>query len=226
LNAVNSVYGGLPPAASRRVWTSLATAAGLAGAVVVGVLLAHRLPLGAAAVGAVFYALIVLRSPALGLALWVPALSMSFFPAGNALLRAGVAAAILAILLTHLRSRGEPAPIWRHGGWLAATALLLGWAVASMIWALHPGAAGHELLRAGLAVFVGVALIWVFRTRRHAEWLVSAIVAGPVLSALIGLVGGNAVERYAGGNTFGRLAGGSGDANQLAAPSSSTRRAC
>lgn len=217
MNAVNSVYGRVPPAGSRRAWTAVLTAAGLAGAVVVGVLMAHRLPLGAAAVAAVVYGLIVLRSPALGLALWVPALSLSFFPAGNALLRAGVAAAILAIAVSHLRSRGEPAPIWRHGGWLAATALLLGWAVASTIWALHPGAAGHELLRAGLAVFVAVALITVFATRRHAEWLVAAIVAGPVLSALIGLVGGNAVERYAGGNTFGRLAGGSGDANQLAA---------
>ncbi len=151
------------------------------------------------------------------LALWVPAFSLSFFPLGNALLRAGFVAAAVAIAVTHLAAAGRPAAVWRHGPWLAAAGLALGWALASVIWAQRAGPALAEGWRAALAVFVAFALIYVMSERRHALWLAAALTAGPILSALSGLVGGDAVERYAGGETFGRLVGGSGDANQLAA---------
>jgi O-antigen ligase len=155
--------------------------------------------------------------PALAIALWIPAFSSSFFPVGNALLRVGFAGAVVAILAVHLGSRGAPAAIWRHPAWLGLTVAMLGWAIASILWAQHPDPALSEALRASLAVFVAIAIVWVVRTERDVIWLAVALACGPAISALVGLVGGESVERFAGGETFGRLAGGAGDANQLAA---------
>lgn len=191
-------------------------ACGLA-AISLGVLLAEAPGLGAVAAAGLVYVAIVLRSPALGVALWVPAFSLSFFPAGNALLRAGVAAALLAVLIVELRSGRLALPVLRQRLWISAVIALLAWSLASVLWSSSPQVVLAEIWRAALAVFAGVAIVWVVSERRHARWIAAAIVAGPVLSATVGLVGGDAISRYAPGETFGRLTGGSGDANQLAA---------
>ncbi len=200
---------------------SSATAALIALALVaaagLGALLAIRLPLGFAAVAAIAYAAVVVRSPALGVALWLPAMSLTFLPPGKALLYAGFPAAALAVLLVAARLGAARMPAWRHGGWFAAIAILIAWADVSILWAGRPEMVVEEIWRALLAVFAGVAVVAVVTRREHALWMIAALVAGPVLSAGLGLVGGEAIDRYAAGETFGRLAGGSGDANQLAA---------
>jgi O-antigen ligase len=96
--------------------------------------------------------------------------------------------------------------------------VLFAWALGSVVWAHDPGLVLGEGWKAALAVFAALAIVAVVRRREHALWLVAALVAGPVISALVGLVGGASVEGFAAGtNTFGRLTGGAGDANQLAA---------
>lgn len=204
-----------PPAGPALVGAVFALAA--LAAVALGILVAAEPRLGAVAAAGLVYVAIVVRSPALGVALWVPAFSLSFLPAGNALLRAGVAGALLALLVVEVRSGRLALPALRHRLWLSATLALLVWAVASVAWASSPGLVVSEAWRASLAVLAGIAVVWVTSTRRHAIWIAAAVVAGPMLSATIGIAGGDAVDRFAAGETFGRLTGGSGDANQLAA---------
>jgi O-antigen ligase len=193
-------------------------AAGAAGAVALGVLLAERFALGVGAVAAVVYALIVLRSPVVAVALWIPAFSISFIPVGNALLWAGFPAAGLAILVAYVRGEIHPRLADLHWGWAALVGLLLTWVALTMFWARDGDLVVGELWKAGLAVFTAAAIVLVVRTRGQLLWIVGALAAGPALSAAIGLFGGARVVGFAAGtNTFGRLAGGSGDANQLAA---------
>lgn len=190
----------------------------LAMAAAVGLLAAVEPALGLAAGAAALYGAVVLRSPALAVALWVPAFSLTFVPAGNALLRVGFPAALLAVAVARMRAPAIPSPVWRHRGWLTAVLVLFAWVLGSVVWAAEPHRVLSEAWKAALAVFAALAIVAVVRRREHALWLVAALVAGPVLSAALGLVGGSGVEGFAAGtNTFGRLTGGAGDANQLAA---------
>ncbi len=75
-----------------------------------------------------------------------------------------------------------------------------------------------EIWQTGLGLLVGVVVLWIVREPSHLLLVSGGLLAGPVLSALLGLLGGPEIAAYAAANvTFGRLAGGTGDANQLAA---------
>jgi O-antigen ligase len=188
-------------------------------AVGLGLLVAERPRYGVGLTVGLLYGLLGVRHPLAAVALWVPSFFLSFLPGGNELLQVGFPVALVAAGVAYLGRSSElrrelarvnrPLLLWM--------ALLTAWTSLSLLWARSPGAAFSELWKAGLALLVTIVVACVVREERHLLWLVGALAGGAVLSALIGLVGGETIREYAAGNfPTTRLAGGAGDANQLA----------
>ena len=200
--------------------TAAVTAAAVVGAVVLGVLLAQRFTLGAGAAAGVLYLAVALRSPAAAVALWIPSFFLAFLPGGNQLLQAGFVVAALALVAAHLRRGADERAdlVTAQRAFAVVVLLLSAWVALSVVWARDPGAAVTGLFLAGLAVFVALAVVGVCTQERHALWLAAAFVGGATVSALLGLLGGEAIREFdASFRSTDRVAGGAGDANQLAA---------
>jgi O-antigen ligase len=108
-----------------------------------------------------------------------------------------------------------------HRRLLVCVALLLGWLMLSLAWAQDPGEAGPEVLRWWTAALALVVLLTTVRSERDVRLLIVALIAGALLSVLIGVAGGSlgspttSVETAT--STEGRLQGGADDPNYLAA---------
>jgi O-antigen ligase len=193
---------------------ALVTAAAATGAVALGLLVAHELTLGAGLACTLVLAGLAIRYPAVAVALWIPSFFLSFLPGANQLLQIGFPVAALAAGVAHLRG----VSLRQHRMLFGTMLVLAAWATASLQWAASPEAAASELWKAGLAMAVALAIVWVVASERDALWVIAALAGGAVASAALGLVGGETIGAYRGGQLASdRLAGGSGDANQLAA---------
>jgi O-antigen ligase len=113
------------------------------------------------------------------------------------------------------------AAIRLHRPLLVCVALLLGWLTLSLTWARDPGAAAPEVLRWWTAALALVVLLTTVRTERDVRLVIAALIAGAVLSVLIGVAGGSlgspATSVETATSTEGRLQGGADDPNFLAA---------
>ena len=61
---------------------------------------------------------------------------------------------------------------------LAAMLLLAAWCALSVLWARSPEAAVSELWKAGLAMAVTLAVVWVCAQERDVLWVIAALAGG------------------------------------------------
>ncbi len=206
----------LPPAFSSP--TPLAVAGALA-ALLVGVLLAKNVTLGAAALLGLLYAPLVLIDLPLGVALWIPLVFVERLPVA----RIGPTAVAIMVGVAWLATL--PARRWtvatilrRHAGLVFTILLLLVWVSFSLIWSVNPSATASSIgfwwIAGGVFVIVATSLT----RRRHLTMVCAAFVVGALISVLAGYVPGiNVPSDVAGSGEAGRLAGSYGDPNFLAA---------
>ena len=193
--------------------------AGLASAVLVGVLMAVNVRLGIGLLFGVIYLPVVLLSLPIGITLWIPLLflervpELSFVPKLVA----------IAIGLAWLGALPVTLPVVkrivrRHAGTFACIALFLTWVSLSLVWAEDAGAAANDFywwFEAG-AIFLVIGTT--LTSRRSAVLLCSAYVIGAALSVLVGLAPGiAATSDTVGTGEASRFAGAWGDPNFLAA---------
>ncbi len=197
-------------------------AAGFAGALLAGLLLARDVQIGVAVMLAVLYVPIVMLNLPLGLVLWIPLIFVERLPAtsfGPTLVLMLVGAAWLGAL--PMRSALVGAFARRHQVLLWLLLMMLVWITLSIFWSQNAGAALEDFwawLVAG-AVFFVVATS--FADRRYLPLACAAFVVGAVISLAVGLVPG-AIDRAAVGGELAadeasRLGGSYGDPNFLAA---------
>jgi hypothetical protein len=155
--------------------------------------------------------------PSYGIAVWSVSFFIPYSAAGNALLKAGFA---LALITTMLRFVAAPTELLEHLRahrlLLSATALLYAWLVASTVWADDTGAAVGELAIWWLASIVLVTVLVTSVNLDELLVVVVGIVVGATIAAATALMGsGPAVTTVDGVAT--RSGGAAGDPNILAA---------
>jgi O-antigen ligase len=196
---------------------------GLAGTSRIGAVLATglALPLGALAVGSprfAFAAVLALGFVALaahdiaaGVAAFTILALIGQVPplAGSPAIKlAGAVLVILLLvkdlaLLRLLRERPTMA---------VAAVFFVVWAGSSSLWAQDGGVAVRSAFRLALGVVFVFVVYAAVRERQHVRWIAYALVAGALLTSLIGVVSLGGLSTYSG-----RLAGGAGNPNELAA---------
>jgi O-antigen ligase len=202
--------------------TPVIAAAGLGAAVIIGLLTAHRVPLGMGVLIGLLYAPLVLLNFRVGLALFVGLVFIRFLPA----LSVGPNAAGILVLVGWIGTVAEHRAILREFAQrfqrlLTALVVLLGWVSLSALWATTASYTTSMLL-----TWVEVTLLFLIvattpRSRRTVELLIWAFVGGAVLSVMVGLAtsglhsSASAIDTATQGE--GRLSGGQGDPNFLAA---------
>ncbi len=206
----------LPPVFSSQAPIAVA---GALAALLVGVLLAKDVTLGAAALLGLLYAPLVLINLPLGVALWVPLVFVERLPAVNV----GPTAVTIMVGIAWLatlpaRRRIVAAVLRRHIGLVFMVLLLLVWVTFSLIWSVHPAAtiasSGFWWIAAGILLVVATSLT----KRQHLTMVCTAFVAGALISVVVGYIPGvNVPSDVAGSGEAGRLAGSYGDPNFLAA---------
>lgn len=159
------------------------------------------------------------------LVLWVVSFFVAFVALGNAALKAGAAASIIALFVTLAR---EPQETWANlraaRSAVAAVASLLAWLTLSALWADYPHLVLAQLRWQFLCGFIFVAVIVAVRTEGHLVWLSGGFVVGALLTTALALAGinepsGAAFDQGITAAPSGplRLQGGSGDPNVFAA---------
>jgi O-antigen ligase len=193
-------------------------AAGLA--LLVGIGSVQSPVLALAGVGAVAFTLIVARSMAAALALFV---LLTFFDRTTMLqsiglttpvkLAGGVLALIWLLVILN-RSASAPVIFREHGIFALVVAFFVTWALASALWAAQP----HDALASGFRLAQGVILLFIVSTAirnvSHARWLILAFIGGALLATVIGFFGAYGANASV---NDARLSGGFDDPNELAA---------
>jgi O-antigen ligase len=184
-------------------------------AVVVGVLLAVRLPVGIALLLAMGYGLLLLFAPTWGLVAFVPLIFLEAVPALNL---GGKAAGLLVTVTwigAAISGRVEVGPmIRRHRRLFECLVALLVWLCLTGLWSTEASLALGGVWRwVSVALLFTIVATWV-SDERILVWVCAAFVLGAVLAVVIGFSSG-LVESA--GSTDPRLEGGSGDPNFLAA---------
>jgi len=197
-------------------------AAGLGAAVVVGVLTAHRVPLGMGVLIGLLYAPLVFVNFRVGLALFIALVFIRFLPA----LSVGPNAAGILILVAWLGTIADRRYmlrdfVARFQRMLTALVFLLGWVALSALWATNSSFATKAALTWVEVVLLFLIVATTPRSRRSVELLIWAFVGGAMLSVLVGLAtnglhsSATAIDTASQGE--GRFVGGAGDPNFLAA---------
>jgi O-antigen ligase len=158
-------------------------------------------------------------------ALWIPAFFVPFLSPGNAALKAGAVLAVVAFAVTLTReSESLRRNVVASSSIMGILALLVAWLALSSLWAQEPGVAVAQLRWYGLSAFVFVGAIAAIRTEQHLRVVITAFVAGALLTTVAALVGVNDrsgdLLQHAGTTvsaSAGRLEGGTGDPNVFAA---------
>ncbi len=194
-------------------------AAGLASALLVGVLLAYNLRFGIGLLFGVIYVSVVLLSLPVGIALWIPLVflervpQLSFVPTLVAITIGLAWLGALPVRMPVVRQ-----VVRRNTGTFICIALFLTWVTLSLVWAQDVSAAANDFywwFSVG-AIFLVVGTT--ATSRRSAVMLCSAFVFGATLSVLVGLAPGvAAASDTLGTSEASRFAGGWGDPNFLAA---------
>jgi O-antigen ligase len=200
---------------------AFAAAAAAAGGLAVGVAVTVDVKVGLALALAAVAAPLALIDVPVAAAAWVGlGLLSGLAPFGLATTAVGLL--LLAAWLVRLPAeRARAAAALRlHRGLLAWAGLLLLWLALSIGWARDPGAAALELARWSMAAVALVILLTVVRTERDIRLIVVALIAGTLVSVLVGLAAGGLgapeTSLDTATSTQGRLQGGSGDPNFLA----------
>lgn len=114
--------------------------------------------------------------------------------------------------------RARPSLVREHLVLASTAVLFLGWTFGSALWAVDPGRAEITALRLSQSIVLFFVVFAAIQNRVHLRWIVSAFIAGAVVSALVGLAGVTSPEAsVASGPAAARLTGGIGDPNELAA---------
>jgi O-antigen ligase len=94
--------------------------------------------------------------------------------------------------------------------------LLVGWTFISLLWAVNVGVAAADAFQIAQEMLFMFIVYSAISEPRHLRWLLWAFIGGATLTALVGLEGATAPDRY---SALGeeRLRGGVGDPNYLAA---------
>jgi O-antigen ligase len=200
---------------------TLLALAGMGGAVLIGVATAVRPTAALAFVVAIVFVPVVVLDLPLSLALYAPVPSLRSFdwvwigPTVAGLL-------VFTAWLVSLR-RGSPATeaLGRHRRLLASMVALALWLTFSAIWAADAGAVGEMLVPWISTLLLAAVVFSTLRTGRHVELVLYGVIAGSVVSVLLGLASTgltpDASVYQSDPLLEGRLAGGSGDPNYLAA---------
>ncbi len=195
------------------LWIS---AAALAAAVVIGVLLAYNTTYGIALLFALLYVPLALINLPLAIAMWLPLLFLEGLPGGAMLPDAGAIVIVGAwIGVTTRRNSWQREQLNRMRGQITAVVGLLAWLMLSMVWAVDPGASATLWVSWVIVAFLFVVVATSLSTPEHLRLAMWAFVIGAVLSILIGLA-----FQYAGVSGVeveGRFQAGAGDPNYLGA---------
>jgi O-antigen ligase len=206
----------------RGVSSHVVALGGVAAGALVGFTIAVDLRVGAMLASAALVVPIALADPPFAIALWValgPVSSLAGF--GVAMTATGVVAIGAWLALARGSRARVGAALRPQRRLLAAVALLLAWLTLSVLWAEDPGRAGAELLRWYIGAAALVIMLTTLRAPRDVCLVIGALIAGALLSVIIGLagVGGGDAQGtlQTATSTEGRLQGGAGDPNVLAA---------
>lgn len=192
-------------------------AAGLLVALMVGVLLAHKVGLGIGALLGFLYVPVILLNLSLGVALFVPLAFIDRLPAASL----GPTAASILVLMAWVgmlpgRRRAIAATLRRTPGVFILLALLLTWVTMSISWAVDPSAAANEFWNWWVAAATFVIIATSFSQRRYLVILCAAFVAGALISVVAGLLPGAAASADTLPTEAHRFSGSYGDPNFLA----------
>jgi O-antigen ligase len=177
--------------------------------------LAPNLALGLV-VGVIFIALAMIDVAA-GVAAFVLLAFFEQFPGvpASQLSVIKVAGAILVVAwLAHLAANRDTTPLLVSANPLVtyASVLLVGLALASILWAADPGIARMNAFRLAQGPILLMIVFSAIRTPRHFRWVLWAYFAGAVATAVVGIG-----KTPADAADVGRLSGGIRDPNELAA---------
>jgi O-antigen ligase len=172
---------------------------------------------------ALFYAPLVLVNLPLGIALWIPIVSIHSLP----VVWIAPNAALILIALAWLGTLAYPRRsllqgVGRHRRLWVLVGLLLIWVALTLGWATKPGTGLGGLWALIVGALIFLIITSTISAPRHIALVVGAVVAGSALSVAIGLfhggLGSPGADLPAGATeTEGRLQGGAGDPNYLAA---------
>ena len=197
---------------------SLAPAAVLGLAVVVGVLAGISPTLGVVVAAGLVFGLLVLWNLTLGVCLFLLVAFLDVVSRNqNLSLTKGAGAVLAASWLAMIASqRGVRRDFSAQQPWLmAALVSFLAWNLMSVLWAQSAGAVFKSTERYALDALLVPIVFWAIRDRRHVVWIFSVFVVGVVLSVLWGLTAGK-VSGGAAAAQVGRLSGTNVEANVLA----------
>jgi O-antigen ligase len=198
---------------------ALTTAAAAGLALVLAAVAVVSPLLAAGGLVAALFVLALTRSLAAGVAIFAFMTYFEFVPqlteSGVTFLR--LAGVVLALVwVAGVVTRGEQAQLLFRDRPLAAWAAvgLAVWATASALWAMDSGVALANAFRLTQGILLAFVVYTALREPRHLRWLFVAIVAGAVMTTILG---GVFVSPEGQADELARLAGGIGDANQFAA---------
>jgi O-antigen ligase len=199
---------------------ALLAPAALFSALLVGILLARSVPMGAAALLGLCYLPLVLVNLRLGVVLWVPLTFLEGLPLFN--MGGKAAGAIVAIGWIGMgRVVGDRVSVLvaRNRAAAAGLVVFLVWITLSVIWADSPHAAAFDLWHWYAVALIFLVIATVVRDAKTARLVGHAFIVGGVLSILGGMFFGglatSTIDLQAASS--GRLYGAQGDPNLLAA---------
>ena len=174
-------------------------------------------PRALALVAGLIFVVVCTQNLAAGLAVFVFLTFFAVLPGVYNLVRAATLV-LVAFWLFSLVSRTarRPGLLARHRGYAGAMILLLGWYLSSSVWAERSSAAFQATLRLAPVVLLPFVTYAAIRETRHVRWVVWAYLAGAVLTAVLGVVGGTPSDSSPYYDTS-RIGGLIGDPNFLAA---------
>jgi O-antigen ligase len=203
----------------RRTEPALLAGAGLVLALAVGVATAREPRMGLVLILAAIYVPLVLADPPLGIALWIAASFLDALGGVGLALSGGTVVILLAAVGSLRRDDGR----WRRsaGVLLVPFVLMLTWFALSLAWSAQPELGAGKLLKWLLTSVLVVAVVLTVRTPRDVRLILAALIVGPAVSVIAGLVtngfdGAAAPTIDTATSVGGRLVGGVGDPNFLA----------
>lgn len=166
----------------------IAPASALA-AMVSGAAIAFNPILALGAFAVIAFSVLIIRSPAIAVALWTVSFFVPFAPLGNALLKAGFALIPVALIFRSLkRSRATSSPLLPYANQVVFVAGFLCWAAASVLWAADPAVSVAALGVWLLPITIFVLVLVTFTTEQDVKILVTSLVLGASLAGLTAMI--------------------------------------
>ena len=158
-----------------------------------GVLAGIDPPLAIAAALGIAFVLLAIADLTAGLVVFTVAVFLEYAPfvpeGALSLTKAGgllLAVSWLALVTT--RASARPTFLGDHPGASCLLGLFLAWAMLSATWAEDPGAALTDISRYAPNFLLFLIVFTAVRTRKHAAWMIGALIAGAAIAAVYGLI--------------------------------------